>query len=99
MSGGELTSWGFFGADEHGLKEWAAERGGHRDVGGVSSPADYDAALALGVVAGVEGPPPVAEPDLHPGREVHRGRVGRDVHVRQVPEDVPGGDVQRPAER
>ncbi len=41
----------------------------------------------------------VAEPDLHPGGEVHRRRVRRDIHVGQVAEHVPGGDVQRPAER
>ena len=57
------------------------------------------AALTALVVARVERPPPVAQPDLHPGGEVHRRRVRRHVHVRQVAEDVAGRNVQRPAER
>ena len=61
-------------------------------------PADDDAALAPRVVARVEGLPPVAEPDLRPGLEVHWGLIRRDVHVGQVAEDIPGRTVQRPAE-
>jgi DNA-binding MarR family transcriptional regulator len=50
----------FLGHDGHGLKQRAAERGGHRDVGGVAAAADHDPALAPHVVAGIEGPPAVA---------------------------------------
>jgi Trk K+ transport system NAD-binding subunit len=87
------------GLDHHLGQARPAERRRHGHVCGVPSAADHDAALARGVVPRVEGPPAVTQPDLHPGGEVHGGRVGRHVHVGQVPEDVPGGNVQCAAER
>ena len=85
--------------DHHRLQQRAAERGGHGDIGSVPPPADHDTSLAPDVVAGIEGPPLIAQPHFHPGREVHRCRIRRDVEVGQVAEHVAGRDVQRPAER
>ncbi len=96
--GGDRPARDLFGDHRHRLQHRATEGRHHRDVGGVPAAADQDPALAAHVVPRVEGPPPVTQPDLHPGREVHRVRVDRHVHVRQVPEDVPGRDVHRPAE-
>ena len=69
------------------------------DVGGVAAPADHDTSLAPDVVAGIERPPAIAQPHFHPGREIHRRRIRRHVHVGQVAENIAGRDVQRPAER
>ena len=70
------------GVDGHRLEDGAAEGGGHGDVRRVAAAADDHPAGASGVVARVEGPPSVAEPDFHPRGEIHRSRIGWHVDGR-----------------
>src|ERR1700677_952527 len=53
--------------DRHPLEASLAVGRHHRDVDRVASPPHRDAADAGDVVARVEGPPALAEPDLEPG--------------------------------
>src|SRR5579863_7691886 len=74
----------------HRLQQWRAEGGDHGHVGRVPSASDQDPALTQAVVARIERPPPIAQPDLHPRGEVHRRWVRRHVHVGYLPDmDVP----------
>ena len=59
---------------------------------------DEHPAFASLVVPGIEGPPAVAEVNLHPGREIHRCGLLLHLDLGKVAEDIAGRDVQCPAQ-
>ena len=71
----------------------------HRHVGGITPPADHDAADPVLIVARIEREPSAIQEHLHPGAEVHRSSGIRHADVGQIAEDIPGWDVHRPAQR
>src|SRR5438046_1851556 len=75
-----------------------AEGGGEGDVHRIAAAGHQYAADAGRVVAGVEGPPAVAEVDFEPRAEIHRTRNGRDADVAEVAGGVARGDVHAAAE-
>ena len=76
----------------------AAEAGGDGAVGGVAADGHEDAADAGDVVAGVEGPPAIAEVDFEPGAEIHGAGGERDADVAEVAGGVARGDIEAAAE-
>src|SRR6266853_4876009 len=56
------------GPDRHRPKFRRPERSHHRHIERIAAPSNQHPTDSPGVVAGIESPPPVAQPHLHPGR-------------------------------
>src|SRR5713101_9647045 len=88
----------FVGPDRHRSKFSRPERRDHRHIERVAASSNQHPTDSPRVLAGIECPPAVAQPDLHPGGEIHRLRYRRNVDVGQVAEHVASGDAHRSAE-
>src|SRR2546422_954179 len=64
-----------------------------KSTSGVAAPSDHDSTHPALVVAGIEGPPAIAQVALAPGAEVHRVVGRRHPYVREIAEHIPRGDV------
>src|SRR5216683_733787 len=88
----------FVGPDGHRAKFSCPERRDHRHIERIATPSNQHPTDPPGVVAGIERPPTVAQPHLHPGGKIHRLRRHRNVDVGQVAEHVASRDAHRSAE-
>src|SRR4029077_6682153 len=88
----------FVGPDGHRAELGRPEGRHHSHVERVAASPDQHPTHPPGVVAWIERPPAVAQPDLHPGGKIHRLRRYRNVDVGQVTEDVASWDAHRSAE-
>ena len=85
--------------DAERLEDVRTERVDERNIGGVASTRDQDAADARHVVARVEGVPLAAEEHVEPGVEIHRRRVRRHADVAEIAVAVARRNVHATAER
>src|SRR5260370_36134106 len=88
----------FVAQDRHRSNFSRPEGRDHRHIERVAASSNQHPTDSPRVVAGIECPPAVAQPDLHPGGEIHRFRYRRNVDVGQVAEHVASGDAHRSAE-
>src|SRR5260370_34899326 len=84
--------------DRHRPKLRRPERSHHRHIERIAAPSNQHPTDSPGVVAGIESPPPVAQPHLPPGGTIHWLRQRRNIDVGQVSETVASGGARRSAE-
>src|SRR5260370_33766233 len=88
----------FVGPDSHRPKLRRPERGHHRHIERIAAPSNQHPTDSPRVVARIESPPAIAQPDLHPGGKIHRLWHRRNIDVGQVTEDVASREAHRSAE-
>ena len=80
------------------VKPGSAERRRKGDIGGIPSRCHQYPANTRRVIAGIEGPPTVAQVDFKPCAEIH-GQHQRDANVAEIPRGISGGNMHRAAKR